>query len=332
MNITYISKLIKRHYINYVIAVLLLSSVFILPSAVNGAFKDIGWGARPAGMGNTFVAISNDANSSVFNPAGMTQLQKREASFAYAKPYVGLENVDLGLMYLTYVHPAGEAGAFSVAVTNFDGAGLYRENVYQLGYARRVYADAGVKFSAGLNLKYLSHSYIWDQRTKDVAAQIGDRVVAAGDSKGAVSADIGLMASLPKHWTFGAAAKNINQPDVGLAYEDKVPSELTVGAAYKIPYYKGMDAITAALDVSQRNQDWGRENDKTNLHFGAETWFGVHTYGVRAGWNKNEISMGASMNRRLAANLSFQIDYAFIWSLSISDNIGSHRLGMSTRF
>ena len=310
-----------------------ITSFFLLPaSCVFAAFKDIGWGARPAGMGNTFVAISNDANCTVFNPAGMALMKKQELDLSYTKPFLGLENVDLSLAYLSYVYPMGTTGSFGLAVTNFNGSGLYRESMYQLGYARNVYTSKVVSLSAGVNVKYLSHAYIWDDRTKAAAAALGDDVVTVGDSKGAPSADVGLIAALPGHWTVGFAAKNVNQPDLGLTYVDKVPAEYTTGAAYKIPYWKGMDAITLAVDASSRNQDWGESADKTNIHFGAEAWFATHSFAARVGGNKNEVTMGASMNKRLAKNLSFQLDYAFIWSLTIDDNSGSHRLGISLRF
>ena len=107
---------------------------------------------------------------------------------------------------------------------------------------------------------------------------------------------------------------------------------MQAGAAYKIPYFKGMDAITAALDVSYRNQDWGKESDKTNIHFGVESWFDIHTLGLRAGADNNDITLGASLNKRFAKNLLIEIDYALVWSLTVTDNMGTHRLGASLKF
>lgn len=311
---------------------IIAAAVLGTASAGQAAFKNIGWGVRPAGMGNAFVAVSNDANSVTVNPAGIALVQKQELAFDYSKPYMGLENVSLGMMYAAYVRPSGKIGSFGAAITNFDGNSLYKESTYQIGYAKGIYSGNSVRISGGLNVKYMTHGYIWDERTKSAALALNDPVVLAGDSKGAPSADIGFIAALPKHWSFGLAARNLNQPDVGLYYEDKVPMEVQAGAAYKIPYFKGMDTIIAALDVSYRNQEWGQSADKTNLHFGVEGWFGIHTFGLRAGADKNDVTMGASYNRRFTKNFSLQIDYALVWSLAVTDNVGTHRLGASVKF
>ena len=40
-----------------------------------GAFLRIPIGARPAGMGNAFVSVSDDANALYFNPGGLYQIK-----------------------------------------------------------------------------------------------------------------------------------------------------------------------------------------------------------------------------------------------------------------
>jgi len=46
-----------------------------------GSPTPIGAGARSLGMGGAFVAIADDATANTWNPAGMTQLERPEASF-----------------------------------------------------------------------------------------------------------------------------------------------------------------------------------------------------------------------------------------------------------
>lgn len=314
------------------ISILCLITHNSLLSTAQSAFKDIGFGARPAGMGNAFTAVANDSNAPLFNAAGIALVSKKELGFSYIKPYMNLENVSLSMMYLSYVHPDQKLGNMGIALTSFDGNGLYVESMCQLSYARKAYTDDSGVYYAGINVKYLSHTFNWDQRTKDAAEQLNDPVVKAGSSKADISADVGILAVFGNKWFVGASARNINTPNLGLKYEDKVPMDTRVGAAYKIPYWKGMDAITCALDVSQRMQEWGKESDKTNIHFGVESWFAVHKYALRAGGNKNEITFGMGLNRRFSGNLAIQVDYALIWSLKITDNMGSHRLGASVKF
>ena len=295
------------------------------------AFKDIGFAARPTAMGGAFVAVCGDVNSALYNPAGLATVTRRELAFAYTKPYMGLENVDLSMMYLSYIHPL-KIGNMGATLTSFNGGGLYTESMFQASYARQVYTDKQDMYFAGINLKYLSHAYNWDQRTLDAAEQLNDPVVKAGSSKSAPSADIGFLAVYNRKLSIGLAARYLNQPDLGLKYEDLVPMDVRLGAAYKIPYWKGMDAIIFAMDYSQRMQDWGKEADKTNIHLGAEAWFAVHKYALRVGGNMNEATFGLGLNHRIGQSLTLNVDYALIWSLKISDNIGTHRLGASVKY
>ncbi|MFH1367618.1 MAG: type IX secretion system membrane protein PorP/SprF [Elusimicrobiota bacterium] len=333
MKIINILKIIGQRKLRVLAVILLPSSIFLLPSNAQSAFKDIGFSVRPAGMGNAFVAVCNDYNASNYNPAGISVMTKKELGFAYTKPYMGLENVNLSMMYLSYVHPmSAKIGNMGITITSFDGDGLYAENMFSLSYARSLYSKKDSKYCVGVNVKYLSHVFNWDERTKLVAEQVDDPVVKAGNSKGAASADVGFLAVFSRKFSLGVAAKNINQPDLGLKYEDRVPTETRLGVAYKIPYWKGMDTVVGTVDVSYRAQEWGKEADKTNVHAGVETWFATHKYAVRIGGNKNEVTTGFGINRRLGQNFSIQIDYALMWSLRIADNSGSHRLGASVKF
>ena len=50
------------------------------PNSFGGSPTPIGAGARSLGMGGAFVAIADDATANTWNPAGMTQLERPEAS------------------------------------------------------------------------------------------------------------------------------------------------------------------------------------------------------------------------------------------------------------
>src|SRR5258706_4082464 len=49
-----------------------------------------GSGARAAGMGDAFVAVSDDGTAASWNPAGLAQLRQPELSFVYALSDQGL--------------------------------------------------------------------------------------------------------------------------------------------------------------------------------------------------------------------------------------------------
>lgn len=48
-------------------------------------FLDIGYGARPMGMGGAFTALANDANAALWNPAGLATLPGPSLSFFYTR-------------------------------------------------------------------------------------------------------------------------------------------------------------------------------------------------------------------------------------------------------
>lgn len=70
--------------------IILLSMVFVClagllsaQSVNRGAFNIMGAGARAMGMGGAFTAIADDATAASWNPAGLAQLTKPEASLVY---------------------------------------------------------------------------------------------------------------------------------------------------------------------------------------------------------------------------------------------------------
>ena len=74
------------------------------------AFDDIGIGARPLGMGGAFVAVSDDANAAIYNPAGLGYITAAAAGFTHVRMYSGAVNHN----YAAIVLPLGIAGSFGV--------------------------------------------------------------------------------------------------------------------------------------------------------------------------------------------------------------------------
>jgi long-chain fatty acid transport protein len=63
---------------------LVLGTTLLMGQSVNrGAFSILGAGARAMGMGGAFTAIADDATAASWNPAGLAQLTKPEASLVY---------------------------------------------------------------------------------------------------------------------------------------------------------------------------------------------------------------------------------------------------------
>jgi hypothetical protein len=57
-----------------------------------GDFLNLGSGARALGMGSAYVAVTDGAASSYYNPAGLMNLKSREASLMHSEEFGGMQN------------------------------------------------------------------------------------------------------------------------------------------------------------------------------------------------------------------------------------------------
>jgi hypothetical protein len=332
-------KMLKRKVFLLLILILVgLNVVLYTPQGVYAAFKDNGWGTRSAGMGGAFCGVADDASSPLWNPAGLAQMKYPEANFMYSRLYTGLDGVDLGLNYFSYVLPVSGVGAFGIGRAGLISTNLYREETYTFTYASKInnYSPRLIpELYLGLNLKCLSHGYTLDEYSR------GDPVFAKGRSKANFTFDIGLLTkpNLPRFsgLSIGMCVENITTPDVGLKNRDRVPLEARVGFAYRLKGFRILKRIvvrdvTPALDFTYRFQDWGRLEDKLNVHLGLEGWFIDRLLGLRMGGNTREVTFGFSFNKALARYFGIQLDYAFIFPLEIVETYGSHRISLTVRF
>jgi hypothetical protein len=308
------------------------------PHKVYSAFKDSGWGTRSAGMGGAFCGLADDASSPLWNPAGLAQMKYPEANFMYSRLYTGLDGIDLGLNYFSYVLPISGVGSFGISRAGLVSTDLYREETYTLTYASKIndYVPRLIpEVFLGANLKCLNHGYTLDEYSK------GDPVFASGRSKANFTFDIGglVKPNIPRFsgLSIGMCVENITTPDVGLKNKDRVPLEARVGFAYRMKGFRILKRIvvrdvTPTLDFAYRFQDWGKLGDKLNIHLGLEGWFIDRLLGLRMGGNTREITFGSSFNKVLSRYFGIQLDYAFIFPLQIAETYGSHRISLTARF
>src|SRR5437016_3665910 len=128
-------------------------------------FLKIGVGARGVALGETFVAIANDASALYWNPAGLAQFPENEMIVAHAEYVVDLKHEFLGAVY--HLGP-GDALGFSVTSlhtadmeitteTQPFGTGRFfsfGDLALGLSYARKM-TD---QFSFGITLRYVEET------------------------------------------------------------------------------------------------------------------------------------------------------------------------------
>ena len=276
-------------------------------------FDDLGSSARPMGMGNAYIAIATDVNALYYNPAGLARLYAPEVTSSYTRYLIGLgDESNLGGGYLALALPLGEMGGLGIGYTNFQLAGYYQEHVLTVGYGYQVMRE----LSVGLNVKGLMSSIGQDAYTAL------DPLFAGGYSTTNFSVDLGAIYQIAPSYRVALTIMNLNQPNMALAGEDRVPTIVKAGFAYRS---YGLDVVSdVAYQTNTRDLDF---------YFGAEKWFADRSFAMRAG-----LGFGSREDRDASVGASYrtdnlQMDYAFLYPLAgLTKTYGTHRMALSVRF
>jgi len=293
------------------------------------AFEDIGVGARPLGMGNAFCGIVDDVNAFLYNPSGLTQLERMQVSAMYASLYPGLSDgsgIVNNFIAIAYPSMMGTIG-FSWFNLNVNSdperaKATYTENTYILSYAR--YLEF---ISTGISLRFHSKEYGESYWTGINPA------FASGRSAFGIGIDLSaLYKTRDQRLSIGLMLSDINQPDLHLETGSPVPVTLRAGAGYKILSVWTFEDIVADLDFTLRDGD-------IKFHTGIEGWIGDKTIGLRCGFGFgtnyfSSFSIGASYHLvEEVYNNDFRLDYAFLYPLSgMQPTGGTHRISLTMGF
>jgi hypothetical protein len=258
-------------------------------------------------MGNAFVAVSDDATSSVWNPAGLPNIE--DLSFTL---YTSKLSLDRKHSFIGIVKGLKDKGAVGFAWINagtddimgWDKTGKptdkfdYSSNAFALSYGY-----AGEKLSFGAGVKILSDKYS--------AAGYDDRSTGFG------GLDVGVIyKAFENTVTCGAALKNL----MGKIGGDSVPTMLDLGIA--VQFLQGNKA-TFAFDIAKEFSSI--QESTTSIRLGVEYWLG-RALAFRAGGSHtgDRRSLYAGFGLKVAG---LQFDYAY----SPQDDTGN-RIGGSTHF
>ncbi|MBQ3834538.1 MAG: hypothetical protein II816_03385 [Elusimicrobia bacterium] len=306
--------------------ILVVSSLLIMTlvavQKVQAAFVDTYWGVRALGMGGAYTAVSDDANAPLYNIAGIAFATQQEVTLMGSRLFAGVEGVEIAANYFGYVYPlAPEWGAISVAWSSTSVPGLRREDTFNFGYARmlndimRIDSDY-VELSAGLNLKYLMQETKFDEEDADLES-----------SKGAMTADVGVMAKFANGIGIGYSSKYFIPADIGYMEKDEVKNVNVLGLSYyndMLPYVK-IPYFTVAADVIFRDND-------TFLKMGAETYLIDGRLALRLGGRKEAFDFGFGYSFEFGNDTALTVDYAFELPFEIKESYGSHFISLSFRF
>jgi len=226
-----IEKKIKKNQIFQGIRVLTVVVCFLTAGLAYGAFEEIiSTGARSQGMGEAFVALSNNADALFINPAGLMDIKKIQISTTLSFPYTFLENDMLKNGFISAAIPLMEYNAIGLGWNGFI-TDFYTENVFAFSYAHKL-AD---NFTLAGTLKLLS----WDSARSNFYT---DGLVDFEDlnSPLLVSFDVGTLYKPSQEVSLGFVITDINQPSIVSdaaatnGVRDFLPLGLRAGAGFKI--------------------------------------------------------------------------------------------------
>lgn len=142
-------------------------------------FLKIGVGARAMGMGETFVAVSNDVSAMYWNPAGIVNIKSISVGVSHSRWFA-----DIFHNYAGIVVPLSDEDAFGINATSLttneqevttiaqpEGTGVfYNVNDIAIGlsYARTL-TD---RFSVGLTVKYIQQN-VYNESANTFAIDVG---------------------------------------------------------------------------------------------------------------------------------------------------------------
>ncbi len=288
--------MVKRIVVGWII-ILLLVALFgrVTVAETSGgstaaSFLLIGAGARAAGLGGAYTAVSEGATASYWNPSGLTTIDESEVLFSHFAWYQ-----DMSLEYGAVAHRLSDVSTISASITYFNYGTIdgYDVDGNQTGEISAYDMAAAVSFGYRVNEKIALGA-----TGKFVTQKLDD----IGGST--VAMDLGAT-YVREHFTVAAMIGNIGPSMSFEGISERLPSLARIGfSAYPIE-----DRLLTSIELEQRY------HGSTVLRHGAEFNFDEQYY-LRAGYCYlpgadsrsfgTDISVGAGV--RLAGA---DIDYAY---------------------
>ena len=285
--------------------------------------QSVGAGARAQALGNSYVAVADDADAIFENPAGLGQLENKSLAYTNVSLcFGGIEGDDLGQHVLSYAQPLGSKLGLGLGYERI-GSELMSENGAFLSLSYKL----SKAFNLGLSAKYL----FWS--VGDIPADNGRNDPLSNSSAGNVGVDLGLMWQTPfKGANFGLLLKNLNQPNVasgtvaGDADAGKLPMDVHLGVAYQLN-------AQSLVSVQFVRSDLSGDSSDNRLLVGGETQLAGDLL-LRAGGSKIfEEDATGDLNAGLGYKWNkLLFDYAYHIPLDLTETNGAHRFSFAYDF
>lgn len=289
-----------------------------------GEFLELGVGARAQGMGSAFVALSGDATSPYWNPAGCARLACGELFLMHSERFAGMVKHDCLAYGYPSAQPSGRrgygalltrVGVDEIKVTaledSTDTSTVYVERMVNAAdYCLELaYGQARGSLSAGASLKLLRRS------------------TGTNTAFGA-GFDLGILFSPKEGVSLGANLKDLTTTVLvwNTGKREYVVPSLRSGLALSTETGFLPGRLNLALDVEVRFENRGSASQlsatvaSADLHLGGEWWY-KDVVALRVGSDLGNLTMGCGLFYK-----NYRFDYAL---LSNEDLGGTHKISGS---
>lgn len=283
------------------------------------AFLKLGVGARAAGLGGAYTAISDDAAGVFYNPAGIT----------------GIDSLQLSAE--TYLLTFGRMVNFISACKPFNLAG----HSYSAGLS-------WLNYSAGADIEARStNSPLPERRISDnshlavltLATGISDRVFfginakldlrVIDDVKGTgFGFDAGIMVKIIEGLNAGFSAVNLSANTWwdNRDFNEPAPQSYNFGLSYGGEDIFGILKLDALVSLDLVLNTFGFMKLKAGAEIRANDFFFL-----RAGYNGNAFAAGCGAGFSPSDKITLRVDYALVFD-TVADASINHRIGLVSDF
>ena len=288
----------------------LLISILCVTTA-RAEFNDIVTGARPAGMGNAFVALSDDINALYWNPAALTLQKHMEVGFMHANELTPTGGPAIGTDFAGWSSGHGPYGAFGAAFLRQGLSDILQERTLSLsyGYALSPFTRVGANMKSMAVIVHPQGHFFPDPALNDDSTQ---------------ALDLSFLHIITPDFRIGGLARNL-LGRLGHVDRQDIHKSYRLGAAYKVrTEFIDEDYLWLTVDVFSKEDI----NDQAGLTIknavGAEYQI-TPWIAVRGGINNGRFTGGAGLSA-----LGLHIDYSIAQA---EEGIGtSQRVSLTYKF
>lgn len=304
-------------------------------------------GSRAIAMGDSYVAMVDDATASYFNPAALVGQTKKKLHFSHTAWLPKLAD-DLSYEFLAYSMPVEGWGNIGLNITFFNlgnqtrtnerGDVIGEFNSYDMALSAAYGAQIGANISAGIGLKYI-YSRL---------AEVGAGIEKGEGTGSSFAADLGFLWRPAPSISFGAALRNLGPKIayIDASQADPLPQHIIVGMAYKlmdtqyndlllsIDLYKPLIAdgsFASNLVTAWADEGLNNEFREMDLHVGGEYKYGLSAredeafIALRAGLSYDYDGEASTSNFGVGLKYNrFQFDVAYIIGMGDTPVVGDN--------